>query len=58
VLPCRVHVPSHRQWQVFPDEYHLQTLTPFLEACGQLSALVNIRSIIISLIDRLVRAGF
>lgn len=39
--------------QVFPDEYHLQTLTPFLEACGQLSALVNIRSVITSLIDRL-----
>ncbi len=40
--------------QVFPDEYHLQTLPAFLEACGKLSNQVNIKSIIISLIDRLV----
>lgn len=39
--------------QVFPDDYHLQTLNAFLDACGSLSALVNIKSIIISLIERL-----
>jgi vacuolar protein sorting-associated protein 35 len=40
--------------QVFPDEYHLQTLHSFLESCGRLSGQVNIKSIIISLMDRLV----
>jgi len=39
--------------QVFPDEMHLQTLTPFLDACGQLEASVNVKNIIIALIDRL-----
>lgn len=40
---------------VFPDEFHLQTLPPFLEACGQLSALVKIRTIIVALINRLAK---
>ena len=39
--------------QVFPDEMHLQTLTAFLDACGQLEAKVNVKNIIIALIDRL-----
>ncbi|CAF3893498.1 unnamed protein product [Rotaria sordida] len=39
--------------QVFPDEYHLNTLNEFLKACRELSASVNIRNILISLIDRL-----
>ena len=39
--------------QVFPDEMHLQTLTPFLDACGQLEPKVNVKNIIIALIDRL-----
>ena len=38
--------------QVFPDDYHLQTLSNFLRACGDLHADVNVKNIIISLIDR------
>jgi vacuolar protein sorting-associated protein 35 len=39
--------------QVFPDEFHLQTLNPFLKSCAQLQSGVNVKSIIISLIERL-----
>ncbi|CAD5125047.1 DgyrCDS13291 [Dimorphilus gyrociliatus] len=39
--------------QVFPDEYHLQTLNGFLRACSDLSPSVNVKNIIISLINRL-----
>ncbi len=39
--------------QVFPDEFHLATLQPFLNSCAQLAANVNVKNIIIALIDRL-----
>jgi len=39
--------------QVFPDEFHLQTLELFLESCGRLCGAVNVKNIIISMIDRL-----
>lgn len=39
--------------QVFPDEFHLQTLTPFLKSCAELQSGVNVKNIIISLMDRL-----
>ncbi|XP_001868892.2 vacuolar protein sorting-associated protein 35 isoform X2 [Culex quinquefasciatus] len=39
--------------QVFPDEFHLLTLDPFLKSCAQLQSGVNVKNIIISLIDRL-----
>ncbi|CAF1262535.1 unnamed protein product, partial [Didymodactylos carnosus] len=39
--------------QVFPDEYHLHTLNLFLKGCRELAPTVNIRNILISLIDRL-----
>lgn len=39
--------------QVFPDEFHLQTLNPFLKACAELHQDVNVKNIIIALIDRL-----
>ncbi|KAI8099631.1 vacuolar protein sorting-associated protein 35 [Halteromyces radiatus] len=39
--------------QVFPDEFHLHTLEPFLNATAQLHPKVNIKLIIIALIDRL-----
>lgn len=41
--------------QVFPDDFHLQTLSPFLRACAELHASVNVKNIIISLIDRLAQ---
>lgn len=39
--------------QVFPDEFHLQTLNPFLKSCAELQPGVNVKNIIIALIDRL-----
>jgi vacuolar protein sorting-associated protein 35 len=39
--------------QVFPDENHLQTLDTFLPVCSQLHDGVNVKNIVISLIDRL-----
>jgi len=39
--------------QVFNDSLHLQTLGVFIEGCGALQPKVNVKNIIISLIDRL-----
>ncbi|WWD17800.1 hypothetical protein CI109_102242 [Kwoniella shandongensis] len=39
--------------QVFTDDFHLHTLGPFLGACAQLHPRVNIKGIVIALIDRL-----
>lgn len=39
--------------QVFPDDFHLGTLDIFLKSCADLQPEVNVKSIIISLIDRL-----
>ncbi|KAG8908093.1 Vacuolar protein sorting-associated protein 35 [Tulasnella sp. 403] len=39
--------------QVFTDEFHLHTLGPFLSATAQLHPKVNIKGIVIALIDRL-----
>jgi len=39
--------------QVFTDEFHLHTLTPFLSAVAQLHPRVNVKQIVIALIDRL-----
>lgn len=38
---------------VFPDEYHLNTLDRLLQTCALLQPGVNIKSIIVGLIDRL-----
>lgn len=39
--------------QVFPDEFHLQTLNSFLQSCADLLENVNVKNIIIALVDRL-----
>lgn len=39
--------------KVFPDEFHLHSLGPFLSATAQLHPKVNIKQIVIALIDRL-----
>ena len=39
--------------QVFPDDFHLQTLDIFLTTCGQLHDKVNVKDIIITLMTRL-----
>lgn len=40
-------------FQVFPDEFHLANLQPFLKSCAELQPGVNIKNIIIALIERL-----
>ena len=42
--------------QVFPDECHLATLEPFLNACVLLKEKVNVRTILESMIDRLTNS--
>jgi vacuolar protein sorting-associated protein 35 len=49
-------ITEFRSTQVFTDEFHLHTLSPFLSATAQLHPKVNVKQIVISLIDRL--AGF
>jgi len=39
--------------QVFPDDFHLATLGPFLATCTALKEKVNVRAILESLMDRL-----
>lgn len=39
--------------QAFPDDFHLRTLDALLSSCGQLQGGVNIKNILVSLIDRL-----
>ncbi|XP_030764892.1 vacuolar protein sorting-associated protein 35 isoform X2 [Sitophilus oryzae] len=39
--------------QVFPDEFHIQTLNPFLKSCAELDQGVNVKNIVISLMERL-----
>jgi vacuolar protein sorting-associated protein 35 len=39
--------------QVFTDDFHLHTLGPFLSATAQMQPKVNIKQIVIALIDRL-----
>jgi vacuolar protein sorting-associated protein 35 len=39
--------------QVFPDEFHLQTLEIFLQKCAQLQEGVNVKNIVIMMMTRL-----
>ncbi|KAK7382938.1 hypothetical protein VNO78_28602 [Psophocarpus tetragonolobus] len=39
--------------QVFPDEYHLQTLETLLGACPQLQPMVDMKTVLSQLMDRL-----
>ncbi|KAF1974725.1 vacuolar protein sorting-associated protein-like protein 35 [Bimuria novae-zelandiae CBS 107.79] len=39
--------------QVFPDEFHLHTLDKFLSAVARLNPHVNVKSIVVGLMDRL-----
>ena len=39
--------------QVFPDEFHLHTLDQFLSAIARLNPHVNVKAIVIALMDRL-----
>lgn len=41
--------------QVFPDEFQLETLDAFMQTCGKLVKGVNMRTILVSMIDRLRR---
>jgi len=39
--------------QVFPDEFHLATLKPFFNSCALLTPRVNVKNIVIALIEKL-----
>lgn len=39
--------------QVFPDEFHLATLKPFFSSCALLMARVNVKNIVVALIEKL-----
>lgn len=39
--------------QVFPDEFHLHTLDQFLSATARLHPQVNVKAIVVGLMDRL-----
>lgn len=41
--------------QVFPDEFHLRSLDPFLSATAQLQRNANVKQIVVSLVDRFAR---
>lgn len=43
--------------QVFPDDFHLETLEPFLNSCAQLAPEVKVKNIIIALVDRLAASS-
>ena len=55
-LPAIYAPPPNFVAKVFPDEFHLQTLSMFLDCCAKISPKVNLKTIIIAMIDRLVRA--
>ncbi len=44
--------------QVFPDEFHLATLNTFLKSCAEVQESVNVKNIIIALIDRLANFAY
>ncbi len=41
--------------QVFPDEFHIKTLDDYLKSCVELHEEVNIRNVIVSLTERLIK---
>ena len=41
--------------QVFPDEFHIRTLEDYLKSCVELHEEVNIRNVIVSLTERLIK---
>ena len=41
--------------QVFPDEFHIKTLELYLKTCAELHEEVNIKNIIVSLVERFVK---
>jgi vacuolar protein sorting-associated protein 35 len=58
VANCKDHIAQQYLMdcviQVFPDEFHLKTLEPFLTACTKLDDKVEVKSILITLMDRIV----
>ncbi|KAK5977187.1 Vacuolar protein sorting-associated protein 35 [Trichostrongylus colubriformis] len=57
VVSCRDHISQEYLMecviQVFGDDFHLATLNEFLRACGDLVPEVNVKNILIALIERL-----
>ena len=59
VVQCKRHraaVPDGRRAQVFPDDFHLETLETLLGAVPQLKPSVRAGDVLASLMDRLSRS--
>eukprot|EP00947_MAST-08B_sp_MAST-8B-sp1_P005382 g5382.t1 len=60
VKECKDHIAQRYLMeiiiQVFPDEYHLQTMEDYLMTCTQLREKVDVKSILVTLMDRI--AGY
>jgi len=58
VANCKDHIAQQYLMdcviQVFPDEFHLKTLEPFLEACTKLDDKVEVKNVLITLMERIV----
>mmetsp|Transcript_10081 Transcript_10081/g.25200 ORF Transcript_10081/g.25200 Transcript_10081/m.25200 type:complete len:780 (-) Transcript_10081:67-2406(-) len=60
VVHCKDHIAQQYLMesviiQVFPDDFHLRTLDIILECCTKLRKEVDIKAILVSLMDRLCR---
>eukprot|EP00978_Attheya_sp_CCMP212_P000063 scaffold145_cov54-Attheya_sp.AAC.1 len=49
----KAHEEAKKKGTVFPDEFHVETLSTFLTICPKLREKVNIRTILQSMMDRL-----
>ena len=60
VKECKDHIAQRYLMeiiiQVFPDDYHLDTLEDYLQTCTQLREKVDVKSILVTLMDRI--AGY
>jgi vacuolar protein sorting-associated protein 35 len=57
VANCKDHIAQQYLMdcviQVFPDEFHVKTLQPFLEACTTLDDKVEVKAVLVTLMDRI-----
>ncbi|KAF9359106.1 Vacuolar protein sorting-associated protein 35 [Mortierella sp. AD094] len=53
IVSCKDVIAQEYLMEVFPDDFHLRTLGPLLSATAQLHPKVNVKQIVIALVDRL-----
>eukprot|EP00592_Proboscia_alata_P016609 CAMPEP_0194398484 /NCGR_PEP_ID=MMETSP0174-20130528/126127_1 /TAXON_ID=216777 /ORGANISM="Proboscia alata, Strain PI-D3" /LENGTH=916 /DNA_ID=CAMNT_0039194781 /DNA_START=145 /DNA_END=2891 /DNA_ORIENTATION=+ len=57
ITPLLRDAPTPTNIQVFPDEFHVETLETFLEAIPRMREKVNVRTILSAMMDRLAIYG-